>query len=491
MLKPKIDKYKTQVPCFTRTEVCLPGDKNAIKVTIKEKSKKESFSYFHRPFLLDKDVGTKSEFNLFPIVLNLDGSPWSLANLYILHWLEKGAFVGSLTSQAEDLGAFNYWLNQADDPDKLLTHFPAFAIARVTYRFHAHLMSQIYSRSLDPDTASRRMLTVLGFYRWLEAFKFFVPENSICEEKDLTITFKNDIGYRLQKRVISSDLKISTPQTNDPFDGTIKDGGKLRPLSIQEQNWVFESAKILKNTEVYLILLFMVSTGARIQSTGTLRRKHFENPNPKISQSIVDGRDEVRIAAGPGTGIDTKNNKQGLLMVPKEIYDLLHTYASSSRAKYRCKLTKAGIHPDQYLFLTKQGEAYFEAKEYTNFFNPGLERRHFKKGGTVRQFLKDTLIPFIRAKHDKNFNFQLHDLRASYGMNTESILINKVYSKQLNMDKARQILSALMWHKSASTTDLYLNYRSLANSATNALDDYGLQVQGWIESAKRGVNENS
>ena len=434
MFEQRIDKFKTQVPCFTLTEICDADDENAIRVSIKSISSKKPFSYFHKPWLLDKENGIRSEYNLFPIILNTNGSPWALANLYMLDWLEKGGFVDSLISTAEDIGAFNHWLNQADDPDVLLTHFPPVAIGRVTYRYQAYLMSQIYSKVLDSNTAARRMLSVLTFYRWLESSKFFIPKNPICEEKDLTIAFNDEMGFRVQKKSTSSDLRIPNPEALDPFAGTITDGGKLRPLTATEQQWVFESVNKLRNTEVYLIMLFMVTTGARIQSACTLRRKHFENPNPRVSRSIVDGREEVRIKAGPGTGIDTKNNKKGLLMLPKDIYDLMHTYVLSHRAKYRCSLTEAGIHTDQYLFITKQGSPYFEAKEHTRVFNPNLKRRHFKKGGTIRQFLDDSLIPLIRSTYDKNFDFRPHDLRASFGMNTESVLINRVYEKKLTHD---------------------------------------------------------
>lgn len=486
MFEQIIDKQKTQVPCFRRIQVCEDKDTDAKKISIKLKGEERQFTYYQRPYFLDERLGTRSEYNLFPIVLNPDGSPWILACLFILNRFECGSSLDYVVSNSEDLGAFNHWLNQAEDPDGLLTHFPSIQIARVTYRYQAHLINQIYTREIDSDTAQRRMSLILKFYKWLIDSKFFSPENPICEEGNLTISYRNDRGFQQNKRIITTDLKIDTPLTADPFDGTILDGGKLRPLSDVEQEWVFNSLKELNNTEMYLILLFMVATGARIQSVCTLRMHHFQNSSPKIYKSIVSGQDEVRIKAGPGTGIDTKNNKSGLLMVPKDLYDLLHTYILSFRARHRYTLTPAGISPSQFVFLTRQGTPYFEAREHTNLFNPDLKRRHFKKGGTVRQFVKDSLLPFIHKRYDKNFTFRLHDLRATFGMNTESILVNRMNRKELKMDKVRQILSALMWHKSTSTTDLYLNYRSLNQAAAIAVDKYGLQVQEWIKDARTG-----
>lgn len=492
MSTSKIVERKIDLPVFVLTETCGCNDQGALTRSIKQGIGREALTYSYRPYI-DSATGRRCNYNLFPIVFSRDGSPWDLACLYILDKLEGEVRpnMESYKSTAEDLGAFKEWIDNGDHPHTLLFHFPKFKQARVTYRYQAFLQDRIYSQELKPKTANRRIGTVVAFYRWLLEKNYCKLDYPPWEERTYNLTYKNKQGFSMSKVVRATDLSIKTSESNDPFDGSIMDGGKLRPLSTVEQIWVFEAAKELGNPEIYLILLFMVLTGARIQTVGTLRRRHFSNSHPKISKSISGGVEVVKITAGPGSGIDTKNDKRGILLVPKPLYDVMHSYAHTPRAKCRCSLAPDGEHPEQHIFLTQQGTPYFESKEATLNFNPDMKRRHHKKGGTVRQYLKDRLIPMIQERHDKNFNFRIHDLRATFGMNTEAKLVKMAQEGVISLDKARQILKTLMWHESSATTDLYLDYRAQMERIFTAVNEYGEQVQGWIDAAKDGFKNES
>ncbi|MFA6121842.1 MAG: hypothetical protein WCT35_07390 [Sideroxydans sp.] len=483
----KIVERKIDLPVFVLSETCDEDDEGALTRPIKQGIGREALTYFYRPFV-DSDTGARCNYNLFPIAFNRDGSPWDLACLYILDKLEGETLpnMESYGSIAEDLGAFKEWIDSDDHPGDLLFHFPKFKQARVTYRYREFLQSWIYAQEVKPKTAQRRMGTVIAFYRWLMEKQYFKFDFSPWEERTYNLSYKNKQGFSVSKNVITTNLSIKTPETTDPFNGTIMDGGELRPLPEIEQRWVFDAAKELGNPEIYLILLFIVLTGARIQTVGTLRRRHFANPHPKLSKSISGGGEVVKITAGPGTGIDTKNDKKAILMVPKALYDVMHSYALSPRTRSRCSHAPGGDHLEQHLFLTQQGTHYFESKETTLNFNPEFKRRHHKKGGTVRQYLKDRLIPMIQERHDKNFHFRVHDLRATFGMNTEAKLVKMVQAGVITLDKARQILRTLMWHESSATTDQYLDYRAQMERIFTAVNEYGDQVQAWIDTAKNG-----
>ena len=133
------------------------------------------------------------------------------------------------------------------------------------------------------------------------------------EEAQYQLAFKTTKGLVVSKKVISTDVSIRTPKSEDPFAGTIQDGGKLRPLTGKEQIWILESTEAKGNTECFLIQLFMLATGARIQTAGTLRLRHFANPNPRCSKSLTGDGEIFKMKTGPGTGIDTKNDKNGVL----------------------------------------------------------------------------------------------------------------------------------------------------------------------------------
>jgi len=287
--------------------------------------------------------------------------------------------------------------------------------------------------------------------------------------------------------VTSTDLQILASKADDPLDDTIQDDGKLRPLLLEEQKWVMEAADALGNGEMYLFILFMLLTGARIQTVGTLRVRHFIQANPAFSNGIAGQGQVFKLKAGPGTGIDTKRNKNKTLQIPNLLYEALHVYVTSDRARRRREMAAGGDHLDQYFFLTQQGSPYYTAKAQSSRYDPSMARRHHKNGGTVRQFLKERLIPFVRNRYDPKFKFRIHDLRATFGMNQTDIQMSLVQAGVIALNKARSIVKELMWHTSSATTDKYLDYRKQMKMIHAVINGHGDHVQGWIDRAMRGI----
>ena len=284
-------------------------------------------------------------------------------------------------------------------------------------------------------------------------------------------------------------VSIRAPKAPDPFAGTIQDGGQLRPLSREEQDWVLDATHAKGNTECYLIQLFMIETGARIQTAGTLRLRHFTTQNPRFSKAVSFDGEVFKLKAGPGTGIDTKNDKNGTLQIPRPLFELLRTYALSARVEVRRSrfLEKHKDYPEPYLFLTQQGNPYYEAQDDVLRFNPELDRRHQKTGQPVRQFIKEHVLPYVQEHHNQRFHYRIHDLRASYGMNQTELLMAQVAQNKKTLHQARLIVKDLMWHESFATTDLYLNYRSQMDVIYEAVNGYGEQLQKWTEQAMKGM----
>jgi hypothetical protein len=483
-------RRKVILPVFQLSELTTEGDLHALKRVIKQGKGHPALTYHYR-FVRDDQARRDFNYNLFPVVLDRGGVPWSLGTLYILSQLEAetNPIMTSYQSKADDLGAYKEWLDTQDRPDDLMFQFPKIKLRRPTYRYRGQLQRQIQAGEIAPATAKRRMGTVISFYRWLIDNNYFQPEYPLWEEKQFQLTFKTNEGRAISKKFISTDVSIRVPKSEDPFEGTIQDGGKLRPLIYTEQNWILEATKAKGNTECYLFQLFMLATGARIQTAGTLRLRHFIQPNPKYSRALTGEGEVFKLKAGPGSGIDTKNDKNGVLQVPRLIYELLHTYAMSERTKIRRArfVAKHGEHPDPYLFLTQQGNPYYTAKAEILRFNPKLDRRYEKVGQPVRQFLKEQVIPFVREHHDKHFHYRIHDLRASFGMNMTELLMKLVQAKTITLHRARMTVKDLLWHESLATTDLYLNYHTQMDAIYEAVNGYGKQLQVWIEQAMKGM----
>lgn len=483
-------RRKVLFPVFKLSELTTGDDPRALKRVIKQGRGHPALTYYYR-FVWDEHAGKGFNYNLFPVVLDRNAAPWPIGTLYILALLEAetSPVMTTCQSRADDLGAYKEWLDTHDRPDELMFQFPKIKLRRPTYRYRGHLQQQIQAGEVAPATAKRRMGTVVAFYRWLIDNNYVQPEYPPWEERQYQLAFKTTEGLAISKKVISTDVSIRAPKSEDPFAGTIQDGGKLRPLTSKEQNWILEATEAKGNTECYLIQLFMLATGARIQTAGTLPLRHFTNPNPGYAKALTGDGEVFKLKAGPGTGIDTKNDKSGVLQVPRPVYELLHTYAISKRAKIRRGrfVAKHGEHPDPNLFLTQQGNTYYTAKADALRFNPDLDRRHEKTGQPVRQFLKEHVIPYVREHHDKQFHYRIHDLRASFGMNMTELLMDLVQKRTITLNRARMTVKDLLWHESFATTDLYLNYRSQMDEIYAAVNNYGKQLNEWIEQAMKGM----
>lgn len=482
-------RRKVVLPVFQLSELTTDDDPRAIKRVIKQGKGHQALTYHYR-YVQDEPTGHSFSYNLFPIVLDREGVPWYLCTFYILSKLEGAGTVpnmSSVKSVAEDLGAYKEWLDTL--PKDITFEFPQIKLRRPTYRYRGYLQRQIQAGEITPKTAKRRMASVINFYSSLIKNNHFQPEYPPWEERKYQISFQTTEGRSMTKKVISTDVSIRTSKSVDPFAGTIQDGGRLRPLTGEEQDWILEATMAKGNTECYMLQLFMLATGARIQTACTLRLRHFEKPDPRYSRALTGEGEVFKLIAGPGTGIDTKNGKRGVLQVPRPVYEMLHTYAQSNRAKLRRErfLVKQGEHPDPYLFLTQQGTPYYTGKSETMRFNPKLDRRYEKAGQSIRQFITDQVITYVREHHDKRFHYRIHDLRASFGMNTTELLMKLVAEKKITLHRARMTVRDLMWHQSFATTDLYLDYRSQMNEMYKAVNGYGEHLQKWKGQAMQGI----
>jgi hypothetical protein len=485
-------RHKVNLPVFRLSKVTDKDDPGGTKRTIRLKGEPE-FTYFFR-FCSDEAETHGYDFNLFPVVLDKTSAPWSLGTLFILSRLEGESAPEIATAHllAEDLGAFKQWLDTHERPDELVFDFPEKTLRRVTYRFFGFLKLKFQAQEIASNTANRRMGTVCAFYRWLIERKYFVPDHPLWEEKTYQVSYKASDGRVLSKTVVRTDLSIkaSSKNRNDEYDGIIQDGGRLRPLTEKEQDWVLEAAEAKGNTECLLIQLFMLDTGARIESASTLRERHFIAPAPIYSKSLFGPGEVIRLQAGPGTGIETKDNKEGTFQISRDLYELLHIYANSDRAKRRRQRYSEvhGEHPDPYLFLTQQGNPYFIAKTEAKQFDPNLKRRHIKNGQTIRQFIKEHAIPYIHERYEKQFQYRPHDLRASFGMNVTEELMSQVQAGKITLYEAFNTVRELMWHESLSTTEQYLNYKKKMHMYHAAINGYGERLQHWVDRTMKGLD---
>lgn len=460
----KSSAKKLLLPRFELTSLCGDQDPGSRCRALKSHEGKE-IEYFYRA---TPPLEGGLQVNHFPCVIHGNGAPWVEACLYLLALVSSSFGRSSHPhSVSEDLGAFLRFLEEKSIDFK---DFPPHKLFRPTYRYKNELFLRVQAGELASSTAKRRMGTVIRFYRWMIDECLFVPAHDPWKKSDRWICFFDQIGSPVSKRVETTDLSLKCSAADDPFAETINDGGKLKPLTRDEQLCLLETLAALGNIEMLLIHLFALTTGARIQTTLTLRVKSVFHPHDK-------NLTHVRLFAGPGTGIDTKRGKKLLLLVPAWLYERLHIYVHSPRACRRRSKAKNGNVLEQYLFLSERGAPHYQSKSEMQTFDSSSATRHLKIGQGIRQFIREKVLPRMRSVLGPKFQYSFHDLRATFGMNLTDHQLALVERGEATLHQVREHVKARMGHSSSAMTDRYLQYRRGLEFARGAQLEYELHLQ--------------
>ena len=397
----------------------------------------------------------------FPILVHNDGSVWKHGSLYLLSKLKnyQKPSPKTLDSIATDLKHFKeYCENEGIDylsaPRKVL---------RPTYLYRSHLQQLLRDGRISPNTIKRRMSAVVGFYEYLidtEGIEFKFP---LWESGITSIIYQDNQGFKQSKQVKTKDVaRVISTSNPDLFDDAIVDGGRLHPLPHEQQIALVKVLKAIGNTEMTLSFLIALTTGARMQTVFTLRKKHFE-------KSLNNKENEVKIKVGYGTDCNTKFNKIHTLIFPAWVYQKVKIYLNSPRYKKR---ENKAIHifdekAKQYVFLTNRGAPFYAASNdpYRHLY------KEVPNGATVRQFIFKSLKKQLKNE-GFDFNFSFHDLRATFGMNLLDRFMPLVDTKELKLSHALIHVKERMGHSSLSTTEKYLNFRERHKIKEQAQDNY-------------------
>ena len=164
-------------------------------------------------------------FRQFPLVLNADGSPWAPAVMWLLDRARANPTKApSLNPVAQGLRAYKVFLDEAE------LEWDDFSAVdqneRPTYRYRAHLQDLINRGVIQHSTASSRMHTVVGFYRFLEQSDRmgFHPQHVPWAEK------KVGLHPRVQQLPTPEPGVASgtAPTQPDSQERPIRDGGLLK-----------------------------------------------------------------------------------------------------------------------------------------------------------------------------------------------------------------------------------------------------------------------
>lgn len=397
----------------------------------------------------------------FPIIIQGNGEPWRIGNLYLTVKLQRENRYESRTFRGIADHLLDY-LRFLEDEDLNYLYFPKNNRLRVTFRYHRHLLELRDNGFISTNTASARINAIANFYRLIVKWSIIQDEeihNPPFDDINRKISITSGVGTQNIINVKTHSLAIKKP-TNNVHPEHIKDGGSLRPLPLSDQISVLKSL-LSSSREYQLMFYFSLFTGARIQTTGTIRVGHLLGK--------LDGDGNLRLPVGSGSLIDTKRGNQLTLLVPGWLVRDMLTYCRSPEAIKRRNRSFYGDNESNYVFLSKNGVPYYTSKkELYDRRNTPVSRNTLltdrasdvaiQDGGAVRQHIIEILIPRIRIERPDFQRFTFHDLRATFGMNLLESQLKHLGENSITA--ALDYVQQRMGHREKATTMQYLNYKS-------------------------------
>lgn len=417
------------------------------------------------------------------MILQPDGSIWRDGSLY-LYWLsiEQGKKAPTLENIAGDLCDF---MNKMQEGGRDYLNFEGESYSRPTYYYQAQMKKAVQRKvrssatgsgeKLGRATANRKITSIIGFYRWMVNTARFKPQQAMWVSTTRYISYDDRHGFQQSREIICTDLtfrKTAGISTGD----YIEDGGKLYPISRENQEALIAALVRLRNPEMLLIYIIALTTGMRIQSILNLR---FHC----IRQDVGSQEDENRnalyaITIGGLTNVGAKGGKEQNVLMPAWLHYRLTIYLNSQRYKDRAMKSPISNIYDQYLFLTRTGNPYYVAEEDSELFGYSNER-----GSAIRQFAARILQELVKA--NQAFKYQFHDLRATFGMNLIEDNMKLIDKGDMSQPQLLDLVRRRLNHSSVDVSMRYLRFRSDHPLVANAQSEFESHLEGVITTEMR------
>ncbi len=353
-----------------------------------------------------------------------DGSPWREANLWALEMgRDRRVNLKTIHSLFSHLHKYAIWLEEQTKIGRPVDwrHFPQTKSERVLNRFRGDLIEQRDVGILKPSTTTARMQAVIRFYRYAAGRKFINRNAPKWQDKAVVLRYFDDAGFARTMDRVTTDLSIP----NRGRHGVRLEDGLL-PITVQHMIELLQFAEEGASEELYLMLLIGFYTGARLGTITTLRVKALFDAMP---DPAVLGMWSIPV--GPGTGIATKFDVSGYLMLSDVLMARLKAYATSRR--HLDRVIKATDDNKSYLFLTRHFKPYTVA---------AVDREMV----TLRRAGQAAGLKFLQ-------DFKFHQCRATFGTWLMSICLDAGPVKA-----AIKFVQGALFHKDERTTFGYIRF---------------------------------
>lgn len=374
-----------------------------------------------------------------------EGESWAEANYWALDRASHPqADIETVKALMKHLHAYAQFL---EDTGLDWRHFPMRLADRAVVRFRGHLVEQLNRGSLASSTARARMAAVIQFYRHAEAHGFVGAESPLWKERAVVIPYHDAAGFKRTMVRVTTDLAI--PNRRRP--GAVLEDG-LTPLRTEHMEQLLAFSSKEGPQELNLMLLTGFFTGARIETITTFGIGNLEQAHPG---PFMKGFWLLRV--GPGTGVATKLNVEGDLLVPEFLLDELKAYAYSTKRLLRER--KASPAHRSVLFLTMHGKPYAQA--------------------SVTRLMTDLRRAALVAGLKFMERFKFHQTRATYG----TWLMQLALSATSEANAVALVKNAML-HKNEATTFRYIRFLGMSKGKAEAAAAFtevftGLSGRDW------------
>lgn len=418
------------------------------------------------------DAVARSVFNL-PFIFHRSGVPWVEANSFLMSLVrDKHAQARPTDDARRQASRLLDYLIFCENNDIDWLDFSAKRLPqRPTYRYHRYLMDM---PERGAQVANQYTGSVYRLYKFVSQNWHNIDIARVDSVKQIKFFVENSYGMSKQVAVERrSQTQVYSRKKNVPLGFVDDEGECLRPLGNLE---LAELVNIV-NTDSWsaqerLIMLFAVMTGARKQTVLTLRAKHIK----KLMDGKLQPDGTYVLKAGPGTGIDTKNDKEQTLYVPKQLAIDLLTYVSSPHARKRRQGFQStyaakfgGVDPipeeDMYVFISEQCNCYYMAKS-----DPRYKYVKSRPLGAVTSNLKAKLLKSVSSDFSKDFTY--HWLRATFAFQLYQLLVPRLKDGSLQSGDEIAIIQSRLHHERRETTENYLKLFTMIPEKIRAQETY-------------------
>ena len=406
------------------------------------------------------DDNSRDDLSHFSILIDEDGNPWELGNLYLLSLTEYPAkSSGTIKKGAYALAHFN---DVMLGRDLNIFDFPLRKNNRPTYAYHYYWRDETKENEDKIGYANTLINWIVDFYRWLSK-RGFNPEKDMWKESKKYIRVKTKRGSHYEKQIIVTDLtfKEIKKTNNKPLKG----------YDQEQQKSIVKALKNIANTEMTLGFYTALTTSARIQTVFTLQKAAL------VDFETFTLPDEWPVMVGFRGLADTKFKKRFPIYIPGWLAKALVDYISSSRHAHRVSISKMGDTENNYIFLTKNGNPYYACED-----DPFLSRyEHKPNGNGIRSFIRQTLEPELKNL-GFDFKVRFHNLRATFANNLIAKYMADFNQRKISWSEMLTIVSERLAHSSIDETENYINELLKFELKAIAQDEFEAYLQNILEN---------